>query len=121
MPAPSILDAFDGTLRGPDHRDLHVGALREQGTQAVGRIHREPHRFLLARAAEDDVHESCRRRVGWYAPALQLLLHEAAVVVIDRAADGMVRGFTRLDEDFPTLRAATGASGDLTQELKASL
>src|SRR5688500_17034276 len=121
MPAPAVLDALHRTFRWPHDRDVALPFLRELRAKTLGRRDRELHRLLLARPAEDDVRQPDRGRVRRIHTPLELLCHEAIVIVLDRAANGVVLGNACLDEDLAALWAASRAPGHLTQQLKTAL
>src|SRR5579864_4855756 len=69
---------------------------------------------------DQHVCESNERRIMHHAAKMDFALEERAVILFDRVLDGVVLGIIRLDQDFTWEAAASGATGDLGEQLKRS-
>src|SRR4051812_22207745 len=121
VPAPATLDPLDRARRGTDYCDFVAGAGRNELAQPFAGVDGQLRGRLFDQTAENNICQTHVRGIGRIFPPLELLAHEGRVVVSNCVPHGMVTGQSRLDEDLSALRAATGSSRDLTQELEATL
>src|SRR5215213_124576 len=103
------------------------GAEHARGAFLVGRVERAPQldRSRLHARQVFAVYEQRRERdegrVTQVAPVAYLLLEEALVVLRARVAERVVLGVVSLNQNAAGKAAASGASGDLSYELKCPL
>src|SRR5581483_4935428 len=101
--------------------DADVAALPRRPPELLHNIVRIIDRRRKRPRANHGVDHRHERRIAHRLAKVDLALVERRIVLLARELDAVVIGIERLDDRFAQLLAATGASGDLPQELKRSL